>query len=94
MENRLLFLELPEAVADPLGEVGGETSPALPCISSSAVHWPGGDALVEPFMVLCENHNGDEMNWFKLCQRILSAKLLRNLESHGHWRRLEMMGDG
>jgi len=35
-------------VADPLGEVGGETSPALPCISSSADHWPGGDALVEP----------------------------------------------
>lgn len=35
-------------MADPLGEVGGETSPALPCISSSADHWPGGDALVEP----------------------------------------------
>ena len=67
MENRWPFLELPEAVADPLplGEVGGETSPALPCISSSAVHWPGGDALVEPFIVLCENHKGGEMNWFK-----------------------------
>ena len=39
-------------VADPLGEVGGETSPALPCISSSAVHWPGGDALVEPLFIV------------------------------------------
>jgi len=47
MEN-LFFGE----VADPLGDVGGEASPALPCISSSAVHWPGGDALVEPFMFL------------------------------------------
>ena len=38
-------------MADPLGEEGtGETSPALPCINSSAVHWPGGSALVEPFM--------------------------------------------
>ena len=61
MENRWLFLEPPkEEVADPLGEVGGEVSPALPCISSSAVHWPGGGALVEPFIV---NHKGDEVYW-------------------------------
>lgn len=49
MEN--LFFGVPAPVADPLGEVGGEASLAWPCISSSAVHWPGGDAFVEPFML-------------------------------------------
>jgi len=41
-------------VADPLGvgEASVEnSSPALPCMSSSAVHWPGGDASVETFML-------------------------------------------
>jgi len=39
MENRpLFFTDAGAEVADPLGEVGGETSPALPCINSSAVH--------------------------------------------------------
>lgn len=58
MENRPPFLApLPadKEVADPLGDVGGD--PTLPCISSSAVHCPGGDALVEPFSMVTVNNN-------------------------------------
>ena len=51
MENRWLLVFFSGVPLESVGVEGGVSSPTLPCISSSAVHWPGGGDN-DPLVVL------------------------------------------